>query len=135
MYQSGFPISFGKLNINKLPKMCFLYTLCRPNEKQPKFDVLLHVRYTIYSFIWETFDWSFQNLWAYLFIITYLNVTTSFHLTDSKNLYTSGILCHNCTWLLNTARVNLIENVLSDFSKNVVSTVPFSVTADVAPYS
>ena len=31
-------------------------------------------------------------------------------------------------------RVNLIENVLSDFSKQVVLTVPFSVTADVAPH-
>ena len=56
-------------------------------------------------------------MWTYLFIITYLNVTTSFHFIDRKSTW--GILCHSCTWILNTARVNLIENVLSDFSKNV----------------
>ena len=33
-----------------------------------------------------------------------------------------------------TARVNLIKNVITDFSKNEVSTVPFSVTTDVVPY-
>ena len=36
--------------------------------------------------IWETFDQLFRDLWAYLFIITYLNVTKTFHLIDSKNL-------------------------------------------------
>ena len=44
-------------------------------------------------------------------------------------------LCQNCTWLLSTAHFNLIENVLIDFSKNVLSAVPFSFTTNVAPYS
>ena len=45
-----------------------------------------------------------------------------------------GIRCRNCTWLLNTSRVNLIEKVLTDFPKNVGSSVPLSVTKDVVPY-
>ena len=43
-------------------------------------------------------------------------------------------MCHNCTWFFNTALVNLTENVLIDFLKNVVSTVHFSVTTDAVPY-
>ena len=43
----------------KLPKICFFYTFCRPNEKQPKFDVSLQPpRFTIYSlmiFLFEKF--------------------------------------------------------------------------------
>ena len=39
---------------------------------------------------------------------------------------------HN--WLLNTASVNLIENVFIIFLKNVVPTVSFSVTTDAALY-
>ena len=49
------------------------------------------------------------------------------------NIYL-GILCRNCTWLLNFSRVNLIEKVLTDFPKNVGSPVPLSVTKDVVPY-
>ena len=45
-----------------------------------------------------------------------------------------GILCRNCTWLLNTSRVNLIEKVLTDFPKNAGSPIPLSVTKDVVPY-
>ena len=49
-------ISFDKLNNNKLPKICFLYTLCKPNEKQPKFDASLHFCYTIYSLMCFPFE-------------------------------------------------------------------------------
>ena len=51
----NFPISFDKVN-NKSPKIVFLYTPCRPNEKQPNFDVSLHFRYTIYSIIVFPFE-------------------------------------------------------------------------------
>ena len=37
------------------------------------------------------------------------------------------IICHNCNWLLNNSPVNLIEDVLIDFLKNVVSAGSFSV--------
>ena len=91
MYQSGFPISFDKLNNNKLPKICFLYTLCRPHEKQPKLDVSLQPPlYTIYLPMVFPFEKhltdNFKYLWTYLFIITYLNITKTFHLIDGKNL-------------------------------------------------
>ena len=93
---------------------------CKPNEKQPKFDVSLQPpRFTIYSLM----IFPFEKL-----------------LTD--NLKTDGLiensiwetLCHNCTWLLSTASINLIENVLIDFSKNVLSAMSFSFTTDVVPY-
>ena len=57
----------------------------------------------------------------------------NFHLIDNKNL-PGEFYATTTPGFLNTARVNLIENVLRDFQKNVVLTVPFSVTADVAPY-
>ena len=41
---------------------------------------------------------------------------------------------HNYMWLVNSAPVNLIENVLTDFLKNLVSKVPFSISTDVVPY-
>ena len=61
------------------------------------------------------------------------NITRTFHLINSKKS-TCGIPCHNCSWLLNTAPANLTENVPADFSKNVVSTVPFFVITDAVPY-
>ena len=45
-----------------------------------------------------------------------------------------GIICRNCTWLLNNVLVNLIENVQIDFLKKGVSTVPFPVSTDTVPY-
>ena len=37
--------------------MCFFYTFCRPNEKQPKFDISLQPpRFTIYSLIIFLFE-------------------------------------------------------------------------------
>ena len=65
-----------------------------------------------------------------LFIITYLNINKTFHLNNRKSTW--SIMFHN--WLLNTASVNLIENVFIIFLKNVIPTVSFSVTTDAALY-
>ena len=55
--QSHFPISFEKLNNNKLPKISFLCKLCRPKETQPKSDVSLQPsHYTIYSLMVFPFE-------------------------------------------------------------------------------
>ena len=37
-------------------------------------------------------------------------------------------------WLLSNAPVNLIQNVVIDFHKNVVPAKSFSVSTDVVPY-
>ena len=60
--------------------------------------------------------------------MTYLSITKIFHLINSKNLPRQF-----CTWLLKNDHVNLIENVLIDFLKDVVSTMPFSVSTYAVP--
>ena len=74
----------------KLPKICFFYTSCRPNEKQPKFDVSLQPPcFTIYSlkiFLSEKFLTDKTYLGYDLSIyVTYLNTTKTFYLINSKN--------------------------------------------------
>ena len=88
MYQSAFPISFDKL-IMSCPKSIPTTHFVGQMKKQPKLDVSLHSsRFTIYSLIFfpicEIFDWLFKDLWAYLPIITYLNITKAFILLTLK---------------------------------------------------
>ena len=80
--------------MNKLPKICFLYTCYRTNKKkQSKFDGSLQpARFTVYSlmtFPFKTFltDNLKTYVWTYLFIIAHLNGTKHFHIISSKNLY------------------------------------------------
>ena len=72
----------------KLPKICFLYICCRPNEKEPKFDVSLQPTYfTIYSLMVSPFEkFLTDNLKTCPLIIIHLNITKTFHLINSKNL-------------------------------------------------
>ena len=75
----------------KLPKICFLYNFCRPNEKTAQIWCFTSTSafYNILTnglSIWSIFDWQLKNLWNYLFIITYLIITKTFYLVKSKNL-------------------------------------------------
>ena len=75
----------------KLPKICFCYTFCRPNEKTAQIwcfnlTALFYNIFTNGHFIWEIFDWQFKDLWTYLSAITYLNITKIFHPINKKNL-------------------------------------------------
>ena len=56
----------------------------------------------------------------------------SFHVINSKNL--PGNSMPQLLLDFKHCPVNLNENVLVDIFKNVVSTVPFSVTTDAVPY-
>ena len=122
----------------KLPKICFLNTLCRPNEKQPKFWCFTSTSpfYNIFTnglSIWENFDWQFKDLWTYLFIITCLNLTKTLHLISSKNL--SGefyVTTASGFWTL--PLIILLKMCRLIFQKNALSAVPFSFTTDTVPY-
>ena len=68
-----------------------------------------------------------------LSIVTYLNITKTFHLINSKNI-PGELYATTAPWLVNNTPVNLTGNVLIDFLKNVASTVHFSVSRDAVPY-
>ena len=86
LFQSGFPVSFEK-RIISCP-ICLFYTFCRPNEKDPKFNVSLQpTRFTIFSltiFLFEKFLTDKTYLGHYLSI--YNNTPIYNQNLNSKNL-------------------------------------------------
>ena len=136
MHQSGFPILFNKLIISWTKSVSFTYSV-RQVKKQPKFWRFTSTSpfwdiFTNGFSIWENFDWYFKDLWTYLFITTYLNITKAFYLFSSKNL--SGEFYATTAPGFWTLPLYLIKNLGIDFSKNALPAVLFSFTTDAAAY-
>lgn len=109
----------------KFPQICFLYTFCRPNE-QPKFDVSFqHPRFTIHYLMVFRFEKVLtENLRNSLFIITYRNITETFHLINSKHL-PEELCATTATDFLTLPLLILLKMWLLNFFKMCCQQCPF----------
>ena len=117
---------------HKFSKICVLYIFCRPSLKTGEmwYSPNSPFIFTNVLSISKCFHRKIKDVWTYLFKIIYLNITNTFQV-NSNNLTGDAILQHAGFWIL--PLLILLKLCLRIFSKDLLSTKPFSATLDAVP--